>query len=138
MSQGVRGKALFVATCVGYLGAFFCLLTFRRAPKGFGGLLGRLHARWARRARRLKGLRADSGHCYIAKVPAHLTSDADGTSRLVVYEDGVPLPKPHASHDEIRKRGEGAYSHWKDEIYLSTSDNSDPRTNGRRYTFAEV
>src|SRR5262245_38209817 len=127
MRQGVREKALFLATCVGYLAAFFCLLTFRRAPRGFGGLLGRLQTRWARRVRRLKGLRFDSGHCYVARVPAGLTSDADGTSRVVVCEDGVPLAKPHAAHDEIRKHGEGAYSHWKSEIYLSASDNSDPR-----------
>jgi hypothetical protein len=138
MRQGVREKALFVATCVCYLGAFFCLLTFRRAPKGFGALARRLRARWARRTRKLKGLYPDSGHCYLVKVPPELTSDSEGRSRVVVFEDGVPLPQPHASHDDIRKHGRGAYSHWNGEIYLSASDNSDPRTNGRRYAFAEL
>jgi hypothetical protein len=138
MRQAVREKAVLAATCVGYLGAFFCLFTFGKAPRGFGGLVRRLRARWSRRARRLLGMYTDSGYCYLVKVPPELASDAEGQSRVVVFEDGVPLRKPHAPHDDIRKYGLGAYSHWNGEIYLSASDNSDPRSNGRRYTYAEV
>ncbi len=138
MGQGVRDKAVFAATCVGYVGAFLCLFAFGKAPRGVGGLMRRLRARWVRRARRLQGVYPDTGYCYLVKVPSELVSDSEGQSRVVVFEDGVPLLKPHAPHDDIRKYGLGAYSHWNGEIYLSASDNSDPRSNGRRYTYAEL
>lgn len=137
MRAGVRDKALFVATCVCYVGAFCCLLTFRRAPKSFGGL-GRLVGRWVGGPRRLKRLGSESGYAYRAEVPADLVSDAEGKSRLVVFEDGVPLARPHTLHDDVRTKGLGAYSHWNGAVLFSTSDNTDPRTNGRRYTYAEV
>ncbi len=54
-------------------------------------------------------------------------------SRLIVLEDDEPLWLRHAAHDEIRARGRGAYSHWKDRLILSTSDNSNPNTNQRTY-----
>jgi hypothetical protein len=138
MRQGVGDRALFVTTCIGYLGSFFCLLTLGRAPRGFRGLAKRLRFRWLRRARPLPNVRPESGCCYLAEVPAEIVSDAGGRSRLVVFENGMPLASPHAAHDEVRKHGLGAYSHWNGLIYFSTSDNTDPRVNGRRYTYAEV
>lgn len=54
-------------------------------------------------------------------------------STLLLYENGRPLGPAHAGHAIIRSRGTGAYSHWKDDLYFSTSDNSDPNRNGRRY-----
>ena len=41
-------------------------------------------------------------------------------------------------HQTIRKRGGGAYSHWAGAIYFSSTDNSDPRGNGRTYTYKEA
>jgi predicted dehydrogenase len=35
----------------------------------------------------------------------------------------------------IRQAGRGAYQLWKDQLVFSTSDNSDPRSNGRTYAF---
>jgi 2-polyprenyl-3-methyl-5-hydroxy-6-metoxy-1,4-benzoquinol methylase len=60
-------------------------------------------------------------------------------SRLVLLENGKPLWYRHAMHDEIRSTGLGRYSHWKNGLIISTSDNSDPNTNGRSYqiVFAE-
>ncbi|RME49663.1 MAG: hypothetical protein D6795_11380, partial [Deltaproteobacteria bacterium] len=55
--------------------------------------------------------------------------------RLFLYEDGVPLGPRMALHEEIRRKGGGRYSHWGDTLIFSTSDNSDPNENGRRYTF---
>jgi hypothetical protein len=55
-------------------------------------------------------------------------------SRLILYEDGRPLGPAHSPHAVIRERGEGAYSHWQGNLYFSSSDGSDPRTNGRLYT----
>jgi len=51
-----------------------------------------------------------------------------------VLEDGRPLPGPaNALHDDIRHVGRGHFSFWHNLVYFATSDNSDPRTNGRRY-----
>lgn len=57
-------------------------------------------------------------------------------SPLVLLEDGVPLGPPHSLHDDIRQLGGGRYSHWGNSLYFSASDGSDPRTNGRAYTYA--
>jgi len=54
-------------------------------------------------------------------------------SRLSLFEDDRPLGPPHQDHAEIRTLGKGRYSDWDNYILFSSSDNSDPRTNGRRY-----
>ena len=54
-------------------------------------------------------------------------------SRLSLLEDGRTLGTAHAQHALIGTKGGGAYSHWGTGLYFSASDNSDPRTNGRRY-----
>jgi hypothetical protein len=58
-------------------------------------------------------------------------------SNLVITEDGKPLGPPHSYHHEIKESGGGRYSHWwppmESVVIFSTSDNSDPRTNGRKY-----
>lgn len=54
-------------------------------------------------------------------------------SRLAILENGKYLGPPHAIHDVVRTQGEGAFSHWNQELFFSTSDNSDPRNNGRKY-----
>jgi hypothetical protein len=58
---------------------------------------------------------------------------ADGVSRLQLFENGKLLGPPHQMHDVIRGKGMGAFSHWGNGLHFSTSDNSDPRTNGRVY-----
>jgi hypothetical protein len=59
-------------------------------------------------------------------------------SDLEIFENGVPLGPAHTMHGTIAKSGKGAYSHWgtsQDSVVLfSSSDNTDPRTNGRQYT----
>jgi pectate lyase len=57
-------------------------------------------------------------------------------SKLVFYEDGKPLGPAHSMHDDIRTKGAGRYSHWVDTLYFSTSDNSDPNTNGKKYSIS--
>lgn len=54
-------------------------------------------------------------------------------SRVVVLEEDLALGPAHAQHEVVRSIGRGAFSHWNGGILLSTSDNSDPTTNGRRY-----
>jgi hypothetical protein len=86
----------------------------------------------------LTRIQRDQGHCYVASVRARLISDLDGRSALVVFEDGQPLPHPHSNHDEIRALGAGRYSHWGDTVFFSSRDNTDPSSNGRRYTVREM
>jgi len=54
-------------------------------------------------------------------------------SLLVLYENGKPLKMPHSTHSDIREQGRGLYSHWKNQLLFSTSDNTDPNINGRLY-----
>lgn len=53
-------------------------------------------------------------------------------SPLILLEDGKPLRKRFASGLGIHYCGAGAYNHLE-ELYFSTSDNSDPNTNGKNY-----
>jgi hypothetical protein len=85
----------------------------------------------------LTGFSSEKGFCWLAGVPDFILSDRESFSKLLVLEDGVPLPVPHAAHDTVRREGKGAYSHWGSVIYLSTTDNTDPSTNGRKYEVVE-
>lgn len=79
---------------------------------------------------------SDSGFAYKAPVPSGIIADNEGKSKLRLFEDGRELGPASAIHDEIRDRGEGRFSHWAGHVIFSASDNSDPRTNGRTYTYA--
>jgi hypothetical protein len=80
----------------------------------------------------------ESGHCYRAAVDPDLLSDVESISRIRLFEDGTQLPLAHADHAAIRRDGYGRYSHWHGSIYFSTRDNTDPRSNSRRYVYREV
>jgi hypothetical protein len=55
-------------------------------------------------------------------------------SKLILYEDGKPLGPAHNAHIDTMENGLGRWSHWGTRsIQFSTSDNTDPRTNGRQY-----
>ena len=87
---------------------------------------------------------SNGGRAYMVAVPhrsfpydVHSDDINDGLrSRLKLYEDGVQLGSPHTAHVSIRGHGYGAFSHWSGSLVFSSSDNTDPRTNGRRYTAA--
>jgi hypothetical protein len=80
----------------------------------------------------------DSGHCWVVITPEFLLSDKERLSSLKLFEDDVPLGPSECGHDEIRALGAGRYSHWGERVFLSTSDNSDPASNGRRYRLVEA
>ena len=62
------------------------------------------------------------------------TAEAPERSPVILYEDGKPLGPAHSVHEDIAKFGHGRFSHWARVGFIfSTSDNSDPRTNGRKY-----
>ncbi len=79
----------------------------------------------------------DTGFAWTASVPdASRFADNAGhpqRSMLQVTEDGARLAGPHAAHDDIRHLGGGRFSHWNDIVMFSTSDNTNPNQNGRRY-----
>ena len=89
-------------------------------------------------------LRHESGNAFVTDVPPidwhgvlELKSDTPNgprASAVTLYENGIPLGPAHTLHATIRSNGEGAYSHWSNELYLSSTDNTSPATNGRTYT----
>lgn len=87
---------------------------------------------------RLRGpFQKESGHAWQILL-TDLALQSDGMedpyrSRLVLLEDGQALWQRHALHELIRQEGRGSYSHWRDYLLFSTSDNTDPNTNGRAY-----
>ncbi len=84
-----------------------------------------------------EAMRAEKGFCYMAVLTSGQAGDNGGKSECILFEDGKPLGPPHSLHQAIRETGKGKYSHWTaTNIYFSTSDNSDPRTNGRKYTIS--
>lgn len=89
---------------------------------------------------RLAGPYAGVGkQCWVAPLGelADIADDVDWQeSPLIVLEDGVPLPLPHALHEDIRRLGAGRYSCWRGEVLFSTPDGTDPNRNGRCYTLA--
>lgn len=83
-------------------------------------------------------IRHETGFSYIARLTGGRPGDNSGSpSVCVLLEDGKPLPLPRALHADIRNLGKGRYSHWTEgSLYFSASDNSDPRTNGRKYVLS--
>lgn len=74
-------------------------------------------------------------HCSINRnIESGDTDNALTRSTLQLFEEGKPLGPAHSPHDYIKKEGNGRFSHWNNVLYLSTSDNSNPRINGRTYT----
>ena len=71
---------------------------------------------------------------YLLPLGTQWMSQADlGVSPAVVYENGVPLAMPNSKPKGIRDIGNGRYSVTDGNLYFSSSDNTDPRTNGRKY-----
>jgi len=54
-------------------------------------------------------------------------------AKTELFEDDKPLGPAHSAHDKIHEVGLGQFSYWGPTLFFSTSDNSDPRSNGRRY-----
>jgi hypothetical protein len=77
----------------------------------------------------------EPGLAYVYALLNNSQSDKGGTSTLRLFEDGKELGPAHSPHVDIRTKGQGRWSHWgSNGLVFSTSDNSDPRTNGRKYT----
>jgi hypothetical protein len=86
----------------------------------------------------------NSGHLWTTVIPQEIpgtlhhlyrisNGDIEGDRSSKLTENGRPLGPGGALHEDIRQMGQGRYSHWGGGLYFSTSDNSDPNTNGRKY-----
>jgi SAM-dependent methyltransferase len=92
------------------------------------------HATLPTRRVPLSDIQPENGFAFTARTYHPHLSSHTRPSPARVLEDGRPLPGPaNSMHDDIRSAGRGGFSFWYDFVYFSTSDNSDPRTNGRRY-----
>ena len=76
----------------------------------------------------LEGLRPDEGYCWICPAPADCgpgdNPEKPQESNLRIFEDGREIGPAHSLHDDIRSLGQGRFSHWGDQIYLSASASS--------------
>jgi hypothetical protein len=106
----------------------------------FVGILVNLHSNailpvaWERKSLELKDAIHAGGYSY--KLPLGINwmnRISLGDSPTIIYEDGTPLNRPNASLFDIESRGKGRFSVEEGSLILSSSDNSDPRTNGRLY-----
>jgi len=82
----------------------------------------------------------DRAYCWRIKLPDEITWLADTRQRqimcpLVLFENVAPLGPAHRLHADIAAVGAGQFSMWQNgSLYFSTSDNSDPNSNGRQYS----
>ncbi len=64
------------------------------------------------------------------------SADNNERSTIELYENGKRLGPPHSKHADVANIGRGRYSHWRQSnsiFVFSSSDNSNPQTNGRAY-----
>ena len=82
----------------------------------------------------LRDLRHADGHRYIFDIDDDLPDDS-ASSTIVLLENGTSLPRWHCRDGKaIAAEGLGRYVQAGRSIHFSTSDNSSPLTNGRKYT----
>jgi len=85
----------------------------------------------------LRGAIHRDGHAWVVEIP-ELAMLADTVERpyaspVMILEDTSALGPAHSSHELIARVGGGAFSHWGSSLIFSTSDGSDPASNGRDY-----
>ena len=86
------------------------------------------------RTAEIEEISQETGNAYIAFTHHPELSSHHRPSSAQVFEDGKPLPYPgNAVHDDIRALGNGRYSFWYEHIIFSSSDNTSPVENDRRY-----
>lgn len=82
----------------------------------------------------IDGWQQSSGHLFVAPLNTMwMSRHVVGESPAQVLENGVPLACDNIPPPLVAERGGGRFMLADGQVYLSTSDNSDPRTNGRRY-----
>jgi pectate lyase len=85
----------------------------------------------------------ETGFAYIVRMNFGTPPDKVGAltrSKLRLFENGVELGPAHSQHGQVRTLGKGRFSHWltgrtHEAVRMSASDNSNPSTNGKTYTY---
>ncbi|WP_447987231.1 right-handed parallel beta-helix repeat-containing protein [Nitrospira sp. Nam74] len=86
----------------------------------------------------------DSGNAYLVSQDfgtARDTPTAPTASSLRIFENGRELGPAHSLHADIENLGNGRFSYWGGSngtamnLFFSASDNTNPMTNGRTYTY---
>lgn len=104
------------------------------AEISLGGLVATCQMAWLRLP--LDCIEQENGHSFYYKYRSgafKLLANLVREAGLKFREDDKLLEPVQAIHSQIREVGRGAYSIWSEQIYFSSSDNSDPRRNGRSY-----
>lgn len=82
---------------------------------------------------KVSGIRESSGKGYRFKLPAEQAAATSLAERVRVQEGSTVLPFQVGSIAEVVAMGGGAWCLTEKNLWFSASDDSDPRTNGRRY-----
>jgi len=106
----------------------------------FAGVLVYLHSNalfflaWERDPLNIKDAIHRGGYAYEIPLGIDWLDRRDlGASPAIIYEDGILLKYPNTPPFSVDRRGKGRFSVEEGALILSSSDNSDPRTNGRFY-----
>jgi hypothetical protein len=136
---------IYVFASLSYFGAWSTLTTKRLLLLGgtvliFTSVLVYLHANalfflaWERDPLNIKGATHRGGYSYEIPLGMDWMDRRDlGESPAIIYEDGIPLNYPNTPPFSVDRRGKGRFSIEGGNLILSSSDNSDPRNNGRHY-----
>jgi hypothetical protein len=89
---------------------------------------------WLWQEEEVGAFQPEQGFAFIAGTGRPEVGSHNAPQATALLENGVQLGLRNAGHAEIREVGRGRYSFWHDYVIFATSDNTDPRTNGRRYT----
>ena len=86
---------------------------------------------WQRKP--VSNINYQKGFCYKTILDTKWMSSHNLVYSAKLYENGIAIGPSDPLHKDIREKGKGRYSFWHGILYFSTSDNTDPRENGRTY-----
>ena len=82
---------------------------------------------------------AEGSFMYVMRFDRHAgiadTDEHPERSPIEIFENELRLGPAHSRTSDIGERGHGRYRHAETALYFSTSDNTDPRSNGRNYSW---
>ena len=92
-----------------------------------------------------EGIQLKGGLAFSAELPSQsglLVSpdDANGAeqrSTLQLFENGRRIGPAHTPYSIIEHRGDGAFTNWQGALTFSSSDRTDPRFNGKAYSYEQ-
>ncbi len=84
----------------------------------------------------LTAIEAENGFCFTAVLPGELVRPPGRIALVTVAEDGRPLDGATLDHNGVRQLGHGLFAVWDTKLLFSSSDNSSPLTNGRKYSIS--